>query len=1392
MKTSFRWTHILAILLYLSPARTLAVDFSLRYVDHTATQIIVAWDAHPEASAYKLERARDVAFTINRIEYTLPATATGFGDSGWPLTDRRRFQRRSTASESPLLHLTTATDYYYRITAITAAGDIVSNIVGPHHIADFATSSEIERGQTGDVWADAILGQQRFGENTWWDTGPLRTQYGGGVVIDRNTSHPTRVFLIDGNHNRILGMRALGRCSMSQAECSIDSDCDGEACTLLPGEMAPAFVLGQPASSTYGACNGDATNQVFPNRENATSSTLCFVRPDQISMAETVISIQAAVDADHNLYVPDDWNNRVLMYRDPFDENNGTEAVAVWGQADFNQNKCNRGVSGTPNRSSLCRPTSVDIDADGNLWVADFEESNGRVLRFPRDQGTGELASIADIELTGMWHPLSVRVAPNGDVYVSDAAGLRKFIAPTPPGASSSEVLEFVTLDPHYFGLTQFAFDPTQPGRLWAEISAHTHALLDLDEQTVGDKVFAGQFRGLDVSAAGDLFSVDAWDHHVGLYRLGPTQSDAEYSAGDVAFLGFGTPTSRSSMAIIGVTTAGEQLLVSDRYFVHFWNDYHDVTDGTDIAPPADGHWGPTNPSYLMGGGNSYIVKSDASGRIWINDVNGQIKLFEAPLTAASQPMRTLTISKFKSENGTIVPLPTPVQVHIRNFAPIGSGNRAWVADEENARVLRLVNIDGREIPGESPYVDVVLGQADWEGSECNRGAGNLNFARNTLCSELRPSIDVGGNLFVQDNSTAGMDGGDTRVLRWNAGTIPEHPPQTLFGILPDSVYGAGEPGSFTPTGSSCNPGETACKLMGVSFQGDWLMAAGGANPYVGPRFPLVYLNRHAEFQPQFALGDLMSFPSVSHIDPDGNLYVGDFDWNRVLVYRQPFAAFTPPHGTPGTPISVPTATPTPISNTPTPTTTPTGSACAGSPSVFRFSGSSQSVSVADFASFPSGQGAQLTITMWVQTDTAVQRVIISKNGAGGANQTFFVERWDQHFIVNFANFTSVAVTTDDSIPLGQWFHFALVYDGTGASNTERLKIFVNGVSRPFSVLNGPIPTALVDSAAPLEIGACSARASYLPGMIDEVLLYDTAISPESIQAHYADGSGTCGNNSDNLLAGYHLDEPTGTVVSDFSGNNRNGTVLGTPTRVAGGVCCAAPPPTATPPPTLTPTLAPTFPPTPTTEPTSPPTPTSAATTPPTATVPIATPTPIFVCNGPATIEKARLTISANLDPNGDESLSSHGLVHVTNLSPAIDPVLTGFTLAIADHDGNVIYRRSIPGGLAENSRAPGWQANSRRTRFIFRDREGSRGAGVSKLIVSDLQSASPGRFAFKLKGRGAFQVPLESLPLQLIAVFGSDSQAASGQCGVRAFNAETGDSPRCQAMRSGSKVNCR
>ncbi|MEJ2744796.1 MAG: PQQ-binding-like beta-propeller repeat protein [bacterium] len=101
-------------------------------------------------------------------------------------------------------------------------------------------------------------------------------------------------------------------------------------------------------------------------------------------------------------------------------------------------------------------------------------------------------------------------------------------------------------------------------------------------------------------------------------------------------------------------------------------------------------------------------------------------------------------------------------------------------------------------------------------------------------------------------------------------------------------------------------------------------------NPYAySQRFPLVYLDPLNYQLPQMAMGDFMSYPLDASFDSEGNLYIGDFDWSRLLIYKRPFKdiqipTFTPtpsPTSTPTWDPSVPTYTPT---TTPTITPTPT------------------------------------------------------------------------------------------------------------------------------------------------------------------------------------------------------------------------------------------------------------------------------------------------------------------------------------------------------------------------------------------------------------------------------------------------------------------------------------
>ena len=154
-----------------------------------------------------------------------------------------------------------------------------------------------------------------------------------------------------------------------------------------------------------------------------------------------------AVDSEGNLYVPDSFNHRVVKYEEPFE--NDAVADRLWGQVDYSGMACNRGSPDSPSADSLCFHSGtvqfslnrygpgVEIDAAGNLWVADV--GNNRVLRFPSQPATGEISTTADLvlgqsdfytagpgsSLARMHAPSAIRFDSKGWLYVADAANNR-------------------------------------------------------------------------------------------------------------------------------------------------------------------------------------------------------------------------------------------------------------------------------------------------------------------------------------------------------------------------------------------------------------------------------------------------------------------------------------------------------------------------------------------------------------------------------------------------------------------------------------------------------------------------------------------------------------------------------------------------------------------------------------------------------------------------------------------------------------------------------------------------------------------------------------------------------------------------------------------------------
>lgn len=352
--------------------------------------------------------------------------------------------------------------------------------IGGYAPIDEQTQS-CEAGVGGTYYGQSLCVFKLFGQRYITNAGsneivPNAGFHIAGVAIDTHVK-PNKVYVADTTNSRILGFSSLGTCNQASAtECTNNSDCpSGDSCVINPTRNADLF-FGQPDGYS-GGCNLD-DNFGFLSSTKAGSGTLCLMPfPLTTNLAESWSRLTIATDSEGNLYVPDNQNNRILKYIQPFSSSkaNGagdTVADFVWGQDDFVSHEVNRGQGNVTDQKSLSLAqvegeisAGVSVDSSGNVWVAD--PGNGRVLRFPKNSKSADLVlGQADFtsasndckdnaDLGHMCRPLHAKVDPSsGYLYVLDNYDA---------GNSFIRVLEFI---PPFSSSMQAArqFKATQSG----------------------------------------------------------------------------------------------------------------------------------------------------------------------------------------------------------------------------------------------------------------------------------------------------------------------------------------------------------------------------------------------------------------------------------------------------------------------------------------------------------------------------------------------------------------------------------------------------------------------------------------------------------------------------------------------------------------------------------------------------------------------------------------------------------------------------------------------------------------------------------------------------------------------------------------------------------------
>ncbi len=296
------------------------------------------------------------------------------------------------------------------------------------------------------------------------------------------------------------------------------------------------------------------------------------------------------------------------------------------------------------------------------------------------------------------------------------------------------------------------------------------------------------------------------------------------------------------------------------------------------------------------------------------------LDIYELPLTRESGPVHTIW-----TEDTVFPVLGTDVELslgdRIFGIALNRGGKSLWLSDTDNHRVLRVRD------PLTAPVVDVILGQAEPNGDKCNRleriGPWDRpplwpdGVALDMICFPGALSFDRSHNLFVSDHSLE--IAGNQRLLMFPGDLFPTD--NSSVFLAPESAKGFTKHGG---DGDNLRVGyydpDTVMEFIGPrpmrsatlqpAFDSANHMAV-GYNMYTGGRFVGVYgdpLGQSSE--PTGFLKDLGSMPYAATFDENDNLYVGDINRARVLVYWNPFD--NPPVES-GQPSSTPTARTAPL-----------------------------------------------------------------------------------------------------------------------------------------------------------------------------------------------------------------------------------------------------------------------------------------------------------------------------------------------------------------------------------------------------------------------------------------------------------------------------------------------
>ncbi len=194
------------------------------------------------------------------------------------------------------------------------------------------------------------------------------------------------------------------------------------------------------------------------------------------------------------------------------------------------------------------------------------------------------------------------------------------------------------------------------------------------------------------------------------------------------------------------------------------------------------------------------------------------------------------------------------------------------------------------------------------------------------------------------------------------------------------------------------------------------------------------------------------------------------------------------------------------------------------------------------------------TLSFWMKPDTLADVGVVTNwrqnsSSSGGTDRNFMGAWLRANGALEYqkgadkSNKWYTTSSASGAVSAGNWYNVVLVQDAAAG----QCYMYINGSLAATADHTRPVGSD--STKGTIVMGSAISSAAAYKGLLDEVKLYNTALSSDTIINSYA-----ADTVEDHLLAYYSFDEISGTTVTDLSGNGYNGTIVGTVASTEGKV----------------------------------------------------------------------------------------------------------------------------------------------------------------------------------------------------------------------------------------------